>query len=132
MIVYTDGGSRNNPGNAAIGIVLCDDKNNVLTTYKEFIGKASNNVAEYSAVIKALEMLSHRAGENLEFFSDSQLMVMQLNGVYKVKNAGIKKLYDRVMELRRVYGKVVFNHVPREHPKIVIADRIVNEALDES
>src|SRR3989304_353316 len=132
MIVYTDGGSRNNPGKAAIGVVLCDDRNNVITTYKEYIGKASNNVAEYRAVIKALEMLSHRAGEWIQVFSDSELLVRQLNNVYKVKNSDIRRLFYKVRESEKVFGKVIFTHVPRENEFIQIADRMVNEVLDEN
>lgn len=132
MIVYTDGGARGNPGPSAIGIVLCDDRNRVVTTYKEFVGRGTNNQAEYRAVIKALELLSHRVGEVIRVFSDSQLLVRQLNGFYKVKNKDLKPLFGKVRELEKVFGRVVYSHVPRENSFVSMADELVNAALDES
>ena len=128
MIVFTDGGARGNPGPAAIGVVIFDDNEKFLTDYKERIGKSTNNQAEYKAIIKALELVDDTGVVNV--FSDSQLVVRQLNGVYKVKKVELKPLFDRVKELEKGFKTVVFSHVPRSNHGIVLADRLVNAALD--
>jgi ribonuclease HI len=130
MRVYTDGGSRGNPGPAAIGVVLCDDYDRVVTTVRERIGRATNNQAEYRAVLKGLELVSHRVNERIDFFSDSELVVRQLNGAYRVKNKALKPLHDRVVKLASGFKKVVFTHLPRSNRFISMADEMVNAALD--
>jgi ribonuclease HI len=130
MKVYTDGGSRGNPGPAAIGVVLCDDYDRVVTTVKGRIGRATNNQAEYRAILKGLELVSHRVGERVEFFSDSELVVRQLNGAYRVKNKDLKLLHSKVTELSEGFKDVVFSHLPRSNRFISMADEMVNAALD--
>jgi ribonuclease HI len=131
MIIYTDGGSRGNPGPAAIGVVLCDDYGRVVTTFKERIGRSTNNQAEYRAIIKGLELVSHRLKEWINVFSDSELVVKQINGLYRVKNKDLKPLHDRVKSLQKGFRKVIFQHAPRSNRFISMADGMVNQALDE-
>lgn len=127
--VFCDGGSRGNPGHAAYGFVVKEDGQ----TVKEsggYIGFATNNVAEYTAIIEALKWLSASfKGENLNFSLDSLLAASQLNGTYKVKNAKIRDLLFNIRQLEPNFSKVSYTHVPREKNKE--ADRLVNEALDE-
>lgn len=130
MQVFTDGGSRGNPGQAAYGFVV---KNQNALIKKGFgaIGVATNNVAEYTAVIEALRFLSTDfAKEDLEFFIDSQLVVSQLNGTYKIKNSTIRDLVLAVKLLEQSFKKVTYSHIPREKNKE--ADALVNLALDSS
>lgn len=130
LIIYTDGGARGNPGPAGIGVVMFDeDGKSVVATHKKYIGEATNNVAEYSAVILALEEAKKLAAEELAFALDSELVVKQLNGEYKVKNVDLGKLFIKIYNLRQQFRKVTFRHVPREQNKL--ADKLVNEAIDE-
>ena len=129
MIIYTDGGARGNPGPAGIGAVIYDEKKNRLAEVAEYIGEATNNQAEYRAVIVALTKIKELGGaEILEFFLDSELVVKQLNREYKVKNKDLAPLFVRVYNETLGFKKVIFNHVPREMNKE--ADRLVNQALD--
>jgi ribonuclease HI len=129
LTLYTDGGSRGNPGAAAIGLVIFHGSENV-KEFKKCIGIGTNNQAEYTAMITALELCFELKGTNIVAFSDSELMIKQLNGEYKVKNEILKKLYAQVKECAAKFETVVFQHVYRENPGIVIADRLVNQALD--
>ncbi|MFA6365516.1 MAG: ribonuclease HI family protein [Candidatus Paceibacterota bacterium] len=128
IIIYTDGGARGNPGPAAIGVLIGDKE------YAETIGRATNNVAEYKAIIFALKKAkvlvgSEKAGETeLEVRSDSELIVHQLNGKYKVKDANLHLLFDEATKARQAYKKVVFVHIPREENQV--ADGLLNDALD--
>jgi ribonuclease HI len=128
MQINCDGGSRGNPGPAAFGFVIKKDG----TTIKEgygYIGIATNNFAEYTALIEALKWLSKNTpSESLEFNLDSQLVVSQLTGIYKVKNADIKKLVLVVKELESKFKTISYKHIPREQNKE--ADALVNIALD--
>jgi len=129
IIIYTDGGARGNPGPAAIGVVFPDLKKE----YGEQIGVATNNIAEYKAVIfglKKVKQLLKDEYENIEIEirSDSELLVHQMNGKYKVKNENLKHLYIETQNLLRNFRSVVFIHIPREKNKE--ADRMVNSALD--
>lgn len=136
IIINTDGGARGNPGPAAIGIVFCDVNGKELHTYKQTIGDATNNQAEYRAIIKALELVEkskwHQESgpdEGIECRLDSQLVVEQINGNYKVKNGDIKVFVERIGELlKRLNRPVTFKHIPREQNKR--ADKLVNQALD--
>lgn len=130
ICIHTDGGSRGNPGQAAIGVVIFDNKNNVLEEYKEKIGVATNNVAEYKAVIKALEIATKHTNNEINLFSDSELTVRQLIGQYKVKQEHLQKLYDAVKFNEKKFKKVTYEHVRREHPHQFKADALVNQALD--
>ena len=124
--IYTDGGSLNNPGKAASAFLVYKD-GKLLHKHKEKIGIASNNVAEYTALIRALEYVYTQV-KSLQVISDSQLMVRQVNGLYKVKNADIKPLHTRVKMLEMQIGlPISYTHVLRE--KNQEADALVKEAL---
>lgn len=127
LIINTDGGSRNNPGPAGIGIVFSDESGEVIAKFGEYIGEATNNVAEYSALVYALKKAKDFEVTEIECRLDSELVVKQLNGQYKVKDAGMKRWYDQVQELI-FFRPVKFVHVRREFNKL--ADKLVNEAID--
>jgi len=131
IFVYTDGGSRGNPGNSAIGILITDSDKRIIYKHGEYIGEATNNIAEYTALIKALENASENFHGEVSCFSDSELMVKQLKGEYKVVNSGIKKLFLQVKELEENFDKITYTHVRRENKNLVIVDGIVNRVLDE-
>lgn len=127
--VYCDGGSRNNPGDAAYGFVVEED-GKMVKREGEYIGIATNNVAEYTAIIKALSYLkAHYPKKDVSFFLDSQLAVSQLSGLYKIKNPNIRELVLEIRKLENELGQVSYTHVPRAQNKE--ADRMVNIALDE-
>ena len=126
----TDGGARGNPGPAAYGYVLEDEEGNVLAAHGERIGIATNNVAEYSALIAGLEKAIELGLDEVEVVSDSELMVKQMRGEYRVKNEALQELWSRAGRLARQVGSVGYTAVRREHNKL--ADKLVNEALDAS
>ncbi len=128
LIIYTDGGARNNPGPAGIGAVLLDEKGNEVAAISEYVGEATNNQAEYMAVIAAIKKAGELGAEELEFYLDSELVVKQLNREYKVKNKDLAPLFVRIYNASLNFKKVSFNHVPREQNKE--ADRLVNLAID--
>ena len=124
----TDGGARGNPGPAAYGYVLESDDGSVLDARGETIGIATNNVAEYRALIAGLESALERGVTELEVVSDSELVVKQMRGEYKVKNAALRALSVQASRLARELGRVEYTAVRREHNEL--ADKLVNEALD--
>jgi probable phosphoglycerate mutase len=124
----TDGGARGNPGPAAYGYVLETDDGTVLDARGERIGIATNNVAEYSALIAGLEAALERGVTELEVVSDSELVVKQMRGEYKVKNAALRELSLEAGRLARKLASVTYTAVRREDNEL--ADRLVNEALD--
>lgn len=130
LIIYTDGGARGNPGPAAIGVAI-DGLNK---HYSEAIGNTTNNIAEYKAMIfglkKAKSLLGGKKAEeaDVEIRSDSELIVSQLNGKYKIKEESLKTLFIDVWNLKQDFKSVSFTHVPREKNKE--ADKLVNRALD--
>jgi ribonuclease HI len=124
----TDGGSRGNPGPAAYGYVLETDDGTVLDARGEAIGVATNNVAEYSALLAGLASALERGVTELEVVSDSELLVKQMRGEYKVKNETLRDLVDEAQSLARRLDAVRYTAVRREHNEL--ADRLVNEALD--
>jgi probable phosphoglycerate mutase len=126
--LWTDGGARGNPGPAAYGYVLEAEDGTVLAAHGEAIGIATNNVAEYSALIAGLEKAVEVGVNELEVVSDSELLVKQMRGEYKVKNEALRELAVRASRLARQVGRVRFTAVRREHNEL--ADRLVNEALD--
>jgi ribonuclease HI len=131
LVLHTDGGARGNPGPAAIGVVIeveAAGQAELLGEIGETIGVASNNVAEYRAIIRGLEEAQRLEASSVSCLLDSQLVVEQLNGNYKVKSEDMKPLHARVQELRSRFALVTFQHVRREQNKE--ADRLVNEALD--
>ena len=126
--LFTDGGARGNPGPAAYGYVLEAEDGTVLAAQGESIGIATNNVAEYSALIAGLERALELGLEALEVVSDSELMVKQMRGEYKVKNAALRELSVRAARLAGAVGTVRYTAVRREQNKL--ADQLVNDALD--
>jgi len=126
--LYTDGGARGNPGPAAYGYVLEGEDGTVLAAHGERIGVATNNVAEYRGLIGGLEKAIELELEELEVISDSELLVKQMTGEYRVKNEALRELSLEASRLARQVGNVSYRAVRREHNEL--ADRLVNEALD--
>lgn len=131
--IYTDGGARNNPGPAAIGVVI-QKQGQTLKKYGEFIGEATNNEAEYQAIVFALKKAKLLFGKKktkemeIEICSDSELIVKQLNHEYKIKETNLQPLFIKVWNLTLDFKQVNFKHITREKNKE--ADRLVNQALD--
>jgi ribonuclease H / adenosylcobalamin/alpha-ribazole phosphatase len=124
----TDGGARGNPGPAAYGYVLEAGDGTVLAAHGETIGVATNNVAEYRALVAGLERARELGVTELDVVSDSELLVKQMRGEYRVKNAALRTLSLEAAALARAIGNVRYTAVRREHNDL--ADRLVNEALD--
>ncbi len=126
--LFTDGGARGNPGPAAAAYVLEADDGTVLAAHGEAIGVATNNVAEYRALVAGLEQARDLGVDELEVVSDSELVVKQMRGEYKVKNPALRELSLQAAALAREIGAVRYSAVRREHNEL--ADSLVNEALD--
>jgi ribonuclease HI len=126
--LFTDGGARGNPGPAAYGFVLEAEDGTVLDAQGRAIGVATNNVAEYSGLVAGLSRAAELGIAELEVVSDSELMVRQMTGKYRVKNERLRPLHTRASSLARRIGSVSYRAVRREHNEL--ADRLVNEALD--
>lgn len=125
--IYIDGASRNNPGPASIGVVIQQGENTV-SEFGKYIGETTNNVAEYTACIEALKK-AHRLGiVMIEMYSDSQLLVRQILGEYRVKEPHLQKLMSTLQEEKNKFVKFTIKHIPRE--KNVRADELANQALD--
>jgi ribonuclease H / adenosylcobalamin/alpha-ribazole phosphatase len=127
-MLSTDGGSRGNPGPAAYGYVLVAENGTVLDVRGETIGRATNNVAEYRGLVAGLEKAVELGITELEVISDSELLVKQMLGDYRVKNEALRELWLDATELARKIGRVNYRAVRREQNDL--ADRLVNEALD--
>jgi len=135
IIIYTDGGSRGNPGPAAAGVMFCNEKGQSIKEYSEYLGdKFTNNEAEYKAVIFALKKFKAVFGKKLaknseiEIRSDSELLVKQINAQYKILNENIQPLFLEIWNLKFDFKKLKFRQISRDKNKE--ADRLVNEALD--
>jgi ribonuclease HI len=128
--VYTDGACRGNPGSGAIGVLILDREGNFLEQYKETIGYCTNNVAEYTALKKGLDMASKYTDENLAVFSDSKLVTHQMKGEWRIKEAHLRKLFNDAKKIEARFKKVVYNHLPRSNTFIKQVDRMANDALD--
>ena len=126
--LFTDGGSRGNPGPAAAGVVLTDPDGRTIHAAGYFLGRTTNNVAEYQGLLRGLAEARRRGVTRLQVRSDSELMVRQINGQYKVKNTGLKPLYAQALEQTQRLEHIEVVHVRRESN--VQADQLVNEALD--
>ena len=130
LVIFTDGGARNNPGPAGIGVVFYDDNGNLKYTHKEYLGIKTNNQAEYAALICALEKAREFEPEKIIVNLDSKLITEQLNGNYKVKNSGLKELFWQARTLVLKFGqRIELRHIPRS--KNTKADSLVNQAIDE-
>jgi ribonuclease HI len=128
-IIYTDGGSRGNPGDSSCAYVICKTDDTVVEKSGFYLGMATNNQAEYLGFKKGLERARDLGIDKISLFSDSQLVVNQMNGIYKVKNQELAPLHQDVKSLAESFEKITFTYVPREHNKI--ADSEVNRILDE-
>ena len=126
--LFTDGGARGNPGPAAFAYVLEAEDGTIIAAHGETIGVATNNVAEYRGLVAGLEKAVELAVPELEVVSDSELMVKQMRGEYRVKNEALRGLFTEATTLARQLGRVEYRHVKRAHNEL--ADRLVNEALD--
>jgi ribonuclease HI len=128
LVIHVDGGARGNPGPAAIGVVVSDPDGDVLDEHAERIGTATNNVAEYRAVLRGLELARALGADEVEIVGDSELVARQLSGAYKVKHPAMRPLYDRAVDALRSFDRWQIRTVPRaENAR---ADALVNAALD--
>lgn len=128
LIINTDGGARGNPGPAAIGVVIKDESGKLIDSFGKYLGEQTNNFAEYSGVIFALEKAIELKANEIKFNLDSELVVKQLKGEYKVKNAELAKLYLKIHNLSQNLKKIEYKHVYREANQE--ADALVNQILD--
>jgi ribonuclease HI len=128
LTIYTDGASRNNPGEAGAGVYILHE-NKQVGELARYLGKTTNNIAEYTAAIMGLEYAVAQGASRVNLFADSELLVKQLNGVYKVKNEGLKPLYRKAKELIAKIVSVEVQYIPREKNKE--ADALANKAIDE-
>lgn len=131
--IHTDGASRGNPGDAAIGIAIYDENGIIIASFKEYLGKRTNNHAEYSALVKSVEIAKNLETDfdKIEFYTDSELMVNQLTGKYIIRNENLRNLSLKFNQEIKILGKPydIF-HVRREYNKE--ADKLANEALNEA
>ena len=128
LIIHVDGGARGNPGPAAIGVVLCGEDGEVVEEVAEPIGVATNNVAEYQALLRGLERAAAHGATDIELINDSELVARQLNGVYKVKHPAMRPLYLDAVHALEAFERWQISNVPRaENAR---ADALVNAALD--
>ncbi len=128
LTIYTDGASRNNPGEAGAGVFIKQDGKPVQKIAR-YLGTTTNNIAEYSAAIIGLERAVTLGADRVKLLADSELLVKQVNGQYKVKNAGLEPLHRKVKELIARIGSVEVQYIPRERNKE--ADALANKAIDE-
>jgi probable phosphoglycerate mutase len=127
-VVFIDGGSRGNPGDAAFGLYACDENKQPVAKFGRFLGTMTNNEAEYSGLLAALEWAHEKDVQHLHVFSDSQLMVRQMNGQYRVKSPNLKPMFEDAKQRARRLPKFVIEHVRREGN--TEADRLANLAMD--
>ncbi len=130
IIAYIDGGSRGNPGPAACAVVVQDSTGNPLTSFFQFLGRTTNNVAEYRGLLSALDYAQQHPHLKVRIFSDSELLVRQIQGRYKVKSLDLKPLHAEALRLISRLQGFSIEHVRRERNRE--ADRLVNQALDEA
>ncbi len=128
VTIYIDGGSRGNPGPAAAGVVITDADGKALKESGVYIGRATNNVAEYTGLVEALKAALVLGATEAEVFSDSELVVKQMMGEYRVKNPGLQPLFAEAQQSARSFESISFTHVRRENN--VKADALVNMAMD--
>ncbi|NLK01429.1 MAG: ribonuclease HI family protein [Clostridia bacterium] len=129
LIIHCDGASRGNPGEAGIGYIIRNESGEVLEEASYYLGKATNNVAEYSALVRALQDCLKLGCREVEAYLDSELVVKQINGEYRVKNEGLKPLYKQAMGLLETLDKFKVKHIPRAKNKD--ADALANKGIDD-
>ncbi len=130
IYINCDGGARGNPGSAAIGVTIRDEKDDYLERFKKTIGRATNNVAEYHGLIKALELAAKYTRKEVVVIMDSELIIKQMRGEYIVKSLLLKPLFLEAKELAKNFEKVTYKHVSRWDKFQRKADELVNQALD--
>jgi len=128
FLLYIDGGSRGNPGPAGIGVVIYDKEGKRVKEFNKYIGIATNNIAEYKALIYGLQEALFKKADEVTLNMDSELVVQQLKGDYKVKNANIKPLFEQALHLLSGFRKFEIKHIKREENKE--ADKLVNKAIN--
>ncbi len=129
LVIHIDGAARGNPGPAAFGAVFSRD-GQLLAEEKRFVGHTTNNVAEYLALLHALQRALQMGERRVQIFSDSELLVRQLNGIYQVRDPKLRQLYDQAQALIRQFDEIRIIHVPRKQNRQ--ADKLCNQALDEA
>ena len=128
VIIFADGASRGNPGPAAIGAIIKDEQGRFITSISQRIGRATNNQAEYRAIIAALEEATRLYAKRVDVKMDSELVVKQINGEYRVKKATLKPLYQQVKQQQGLLEGFTITHIPRQQN--IEADKLANKALD--
>ncbi len=128
LIIYADGGARGNPGPAGIGVVIMNEQKKVVDQVSKYIGEATNNQAEYQALILAMQKAKELGAKELEIFLDSELLVKQINRQYRVKDKDLALLFVKVYNAVLGFNKVIFRHIRRELN--LEADKLVNLAID--
>ncbi len=128
--IYVDGASRGNPGKAGIGIIVYDDRNKVIRRFKQYLGRTTNNVAEYMALIYALQEGLISRNSSLTIYTDSELVIKQLEGKYRIKDELLKMLFKQVEHLKEGFEEVKIKHIDGKENKE--ADRLANQAIDMS
>ncbi len=128
--VYSDGASRGNPGISAIAFMILTEDGRLLKRYSRYVGIRTNNQAEYEALISALESASNLTDQEVTCCMDSELVVKQLNGEYRVRNPTLKTLWLKVQELKQKFQRITFKSVPRTDIRIKQVDRLANQALN--
>lgn len=130
LTCFTDGASRGNPGPSACAYILVTGNGDVLEERAVFIGRGTNNEAEYRGLLEGLAAAERLGCVHLEVFSDSELMIRQMAGTYRVSSPRLRPLYEEAQALIRQFREVTFQSVPREHPLIGRADQLCNQVLD--
>ena len=128
IVAYIDGGARGNPGPAGYGVRIEDEMGELITEFSGFLGSATNNVAEYNGLLAALRYAREHGHRKVRIKSDSELLVKQMRGEYRVKNAGLQPLFEQAQTLADDFDRIVYEHVRREQNKD--ADRLANLAMD--
>ena len=132
LFIYTDGASRGNPGPSAIAFLALGEHQTLIKEHAETIANTTNNVAEYSAIITAMEYALDASEKEITITSDSELVISQLNNTYKVKAKHLFKYFDQVKELEKGFKKVIYKHAPRDNKYISRCDEMVNTVLDKN
>lgn len=127
VVIYTDGASRGNPGRAGVGVVIKDTKGNILKRISEYVGVTTNNVAEYVALLTALDSVKQKV-DSVTIFSDSELLVRQVKGEYKVRNKKLKAFYNSAMAMLGWFKEFRIHHISREENRE--ADSLANKAIN--
>ncbi|OGR82394.1 MAG: hypothetical protein A2636_07275 [Elusimicrobia bacterium RIFCSPHIGHO2_01_FULL_64_10] len=131
LAIYIDGASRGNPGPASYGVLIQDEAGKLLREIHDTIGEATNSVAEYRALLRALEEAKKLGARRLEIYTDSQLVARQFDGSYKVRHGDLREMMGRIRALEEEFASVTVTHIPRSsHPGNVRADRLANIALN--